>query len=109
MAREQRKANDLTAADRALGPAVLEGVRKVYPEGCIPPREGGIVFRCLADRYGRPEWVFSVLCRDLGLWPSDVYDIAAACAAESEPERPEEVWRGVPRVADGQLTLNMED
>jgi hypothetical protein len=59
-----------------------------WPEGVIPPTEGGRFFRELSDRYGCPEFVFSELGTRLGCWPWTHGDILAAYRRAADARRP---------------------
>ena len=71
--------------DRVQMSAVLERVvRAFFPEGIVPPADGGKIFREICEerrRHGDMFWTerrLHDLARDLGFWPWSVNQISAS-------------------------------
>ena len=79
----------VTRKQREVGPAIRREVAKRWPEGVIPPTEGGRFFRRMSDELGCPEYVLSKLGQAEGWWPWTPGQVVRAFEKREREQRKE--------------------
>jgi hypothetical protein len=88
-----------TPHQRACIEHLLGQVMPLYPDGKIPPKEGGHVFRSVSRRVPVEEQYISDIARTLGYWDASPYDIERdcediTCSDEALREMLSDPWEG---------------
>jgi hypothetical protein len=99
VAARREKTEDRRAAEATLAAEFQAVLHRIYPDGLIPPREGGLFFREAADHFGVEERQLQAIAAKAGAWPWRPCQVERAFreATDGAPD----AWRSWPNSSSG--------